>query len=650
MAEPQLRPAGRTAQSAAGGGTGAPWSSRLWRKYASVMVSLCVLAIGGFGAVEMGAAYIDAKAQASRLQKAEASEAALALRSALVNVDRHVDAVNELPWGPAWLGLNTRREEYARLLRLVPAAESIRYLGAAGEELLRVSRREVDRIAHNAAADQTATTASVAPAPAAPAASAGRRRLNPSFGRMRYGDDLEPVLDLTLADTDPALGGTTVVRLGLRALAREIDATLSLPGAEVYAVNQDGIIALHRDPSIMLARVRAPGGQTARTAQASAVSDAAAAEAAPGLDREAVLGHGLREAEVFRSTVPIAELGWTMVVERPRSTVMAPVWATVRRAAIFVTLGVLLAMTAALTLAGRLTRPIRQLHRAAARVGAGQLETSIEIRTGDELEELAIQFNRMAASLKASVDELEARVAARTLELEHANRHKSDFLANMSHELRTPLNAILGFADVLRDGMAGALNAEQKEYVGDIHASGLHLLALINDLLDLTRIEAGQLDLERSEFHVRDTVAAAAALLRRRCAQKGLRLEIEVAAEVGNWVADERRFKQIVLNLLGNAVKFTPEGGTVKVMVELGGEEGLCVTVQDNGVGIDAADHEAVFEEFRQVGTDAAGRAEGSGLGLALVRRLVEQHGGRVTLHSALGAGARFRFNIPRPP
>lgn len=648
MAKPSLRPTGPASESAAGGGSDAPWNSRLWRKYASVMVSLCVVAIGGFGAVEMGAAYVDAKAQASRLQKAEANEAALALRSALINVDRHVDAVNELPWGPAWLGLNTRREEYARLLRLVPAAESIRYFGAAGQELLRVSRREVDRIARDAATDKAPTTASASPAPAALAASSGRRRLTPSFGRMRYGDDFEPVLDLTLVDTDPALGGTTVVRLGMRALAREIDAALSLQGAEVYAVNQDGIIALHRDPSVMLARVRAPGMQPGPTAPASAAIDATAAAALPDIDREAVLGNGLREAEVFRSVVPIAELGWSMVVERPRSAVMAPVWATVRRAAIFVTLGVLLAMAAALILAGRLTRPIRQLHRAAALVGAGHLETTIEIRTGDELEELAKQFNRMAASLKASVTDLEERVAARTLDLEHANRHKSDFLANMSHELRTPLSAILGFADVLRDGMAGSLNAEQQEYLCDIHASGLHLLALINDVLDLTKIEAGQLDLEQSEFHVPDTVAAAAALVRRRCAQKGLQLNIEVAPLAARWTADERRFKQILLNLLGNAVKFTPEGGTVKVTVEVDGNEGLCVEVQDSGVGIDPADHAAVFEEFRQVGADAAGRAEGSGLGLALVRRLVEQHGGHVSLQSQLGAGALFRFNIPR--
>ena len=303
----------------------------------------------------------------------------------------------------------------------------------------------------------------------------------------------------------------------------------------------------------------------------------------------------------------------------------------------------------ALYLASRVTRPVRVLNAAVARIGAGNLDTLIVLRTGDELEDLATQFNRMAENLRASYADLEDKVTARTLDLQRANRHKSEFLANMSHELRTPLNAILGFADVLREGMAGPLNGEQREYIADIHASGLHLLALINDVLDLSKIEAGQLELEPCEFSVPETTAAAVALVRQRTLQKNLALQVDLSPALGLWQADERRFKQVLLNLLSNDVKFTPDGGRVTVQAGVCDDpaEGLWVSVQDTGIGIAAADHEVVFQEFRQVGADSAGRAEGTGLGLALARRLVEQHGGRITLHSEPGAGARFRFNIP---
>jgi signal transduction histidine kinase len=350
---------------------------------------------------------------------------------------------------------------------------------------------------------------------------------------------------------------------------------------------------------------------------------------------------------VLRAVVQIPELDWRVIVEQPRQAVMAPVWATLQRTALFGALGIATALVSALVLANRLTLPLRQLHHAVGQVASGQLDTVIAVQGRGELAELATQFNHMAQGLRSSYAELEDRIAAKTMDLQRANRHKSEFLANMSHELRTPLNAILGFADILSAEMAGPLSDEQREYVADIHASGLHLLALINDVLDVSRIEAGQLALERTEFDVAEVVEAAATLVRQRALHKGVALHIETAPEVSTWVADARRFKQVVLNLLNNAVKFTPEGGHIHVRTGANAAEGLWVEVQDSGIGIAPADHAAVFEEFRQVG-DAAGRAEGSGLGLALAQRLVAQHGGRVTLTSALGAGASFRFNIPR--
>ena len=231
-------------------------------------------------------------------------------------------------------------------------------------------------------------------------------------------------------------------------------------------------------------------------------------------------------------------------------------------------------------------------------------------------------------------------------QLEVASRHKSDFLANMSHELRTPLNAIIGFSEVLIERMFGELNEKQADYMKDIHESGHHLLSLINDILDLSKIEAGRMDLEVSSFDLPAALANAMTLVRERAQRHGIALGLSVDPALGEFAADERKFKQILLNLLSNAVKFTPDGGRVDVTAALGG--GLAtIAVRDTGVGIAPADHAAVFEEFRQVGSDYTRKAEGTGLGLALTKRFVELHGGEIRLESQPGRGSTFTFTLP---
>ncbi|MGH8679949.1 MAG: GAF domain-containing protein [Burkholderiales bacterium] len=231
-------------------------------------------------------------------------------------------------------------------------------------------------------------------------------------------------------------------------------------------------------------------------------------------------------------------------------------------------------------------------------------------------------------------------------QLEIADQHKSAFLANMSHELRTPLNAVIGFSEMLAARYFGELTAKQEEYVNDIHSSGRHLLSLINDILDLSKIEAGRMELELAEFDLRGALDNALTLVRERAQRGGVALRLDTDPRLHSFRGDERKLKQVVLNLLSNAVKFTPRGGSVSVTAKLlnGSAE---IAVSDTGVGIAPADQEAIFEAFRQVGTDATRKREGTGLGLALTRRFVELHGGTIRVESEPRKGSTFTVRLP---
>jgi len=239
-----------------------------------------------------------------------------------------------------------------------------------------------------------------------------------------------------------------------------------------------------------------------------------------------------------------------------------------------------------------------------------------------------------------------SELGEKSRELEAASRHKSEFLANMSHELRTPLNAIIGFSEVLGERMFGELNDKQAEYIQDILSSGRHLLALINDILDLSKIEAGRMELELSRFDLPAAIGSAVILVRERATRHGLALDVSVDERLGLFVADERKIRQVLLNLLSNAVKFTPEGGRVAVRAAPA-DGGVEISVSDTGIGIAVEDQEAIFQEFRQVGTDYARKREGTGLGLALARRFIDLHGGRIGVKSRLGEGSTFTIDLP---
>jgi signal transduction histidine kinase len=250
----------------------------------------------------------------------------------------------------------------------------------------------------------------------------------------------------------------------------------------------------------------------------------------------------------------------------------------------------------------------------------------------------------LSRSVRRTVRQRRA-LADANVRIAEANQAKSQFLANMSHELRTPLNAIIGFADVLGQRMFGELNARQTEYVGDIVGSGRHLLSLINDILDLAKVEAGRMTLEPASFSLRETLGTGITMVRERATSHGIALSLDVAPDVDVITADERKIKQVVFNLLSNAVKFTPDGGRVAVTATRKAGE-LQVAVRDSGIGIAPEDQASLFNEFAQT-KDGRRAAEGTGLGLTLAKRLVELHGGRIWVESQVGSGSTFAFSLP---
>jgi two-component system, NtrC family, sensor kinase len=460
-------------------------------------------------------------------------------------------------------------------------------------------------------------------------------------------------MEIVVRETERVVGspegrptaGTGVVgeTLDLRVIQDLVRQTSLGTSGYVYAIDARGVPIAHPNSAAF----------TNRSLALPQVTRAHATQAG------STVGRNLRGQRVLSTWATVGPVGWKVFVEQPESAAFAPVrgkiWRTALLLAAFLAVGVGLSVL----LARRLARPVKQIRTAAARIGAGAYDERIEFRRRDELGGLAEELNGMAASLQASVQSLERKVEERTRELQRAlaelsrkgrqlevaSEHKSEFLANMSHELRTPLNAIIGFSQVLQQRLFGPINEKQEEYLDDILSSGNHLLSLINDVLDLSKVEAGQVELEVASFSLREALERGVVMVREPATKHGVRLSLELAPGVDLVEGDERRLRQVIFNLLSNAVKFTPEGGEV-VLATGSRDHEVLISVTDTGPGIPLEDHERIFEEFQQTDVGVRQR-EGTGLGLALSKRLVELHGGRIWVESEPGHGSRFVFTLP---
>ena len=301
----------------------------------------------------------------------------------------------------------------------------------------------------------------------------------------------------------------------------------------------------------------------------------------------------------------------------------------------FAAASIALALLVGTALALAISGPLRAIGSRVERIAAGDFTEHVRVDNRDELGALATNIDRMNDQLGLLYEQLAA-----------ANRHKSEFLSNMSHELRTPLNAIIGFSEVLLQRLFGELNPKQADYLQDILESGKHQLTLVNDILDLSKVEAGRMELDLSSFSLRETINGCAAMLRERATRRGIALEVEYDVSVDTIDADQRKVKQVLFNLLSNAVKFTPEGGRITVRARDSANV-VEISVQDTGVGIAPEDQDRIFEEFAQASSGKSMEAS-TGLGLTLAKRFVELHGGAMTVQSAIGQGSTFTFSLPQ--
>jgi signal transduction histidine kinase len=611
----------------------------LHQKYFLVLAIAIALIIIVQSAIEMALAFTENQNRIAETQTIVASAVGSKVESYLSTIEWQVIDLGNFPWAAELLGVTDRRYEFQRLLKAIPAIAEVRHLNADGKELLRVSRLDLNSIGGSKTEDLTARV----------------RGLKPNhiyYGDTYFRGDVEPYVSLFFVPQN-AQNGVTIAEISLAFVAEIVSQIKVGKAGQAYIVDRVGTVVAHPDLGLALKKTSAiaypPFIRISQSAAANnLLSNRQNLFEVKVNSREQFTFNemNLQGKHVLTSVSEISRPAWWVFVEQPYSEALEPVYATLVRNCLLLAASLGVAFIVSYGLARALSDPIRKLRDGAEGLGLGRWDTRIDSKTGDELESLANEFNKMADQLQSYTTSLEQKVSEKTAQLELANRHKSEFLTNMSHELRTPLNAVIGFSDVLKEQYFGELNAKQQEYVKDINESGQHLLSLINDILDLSKIEAGHMDLDLSEFSLPMALGNAMVLVRERAHRQQLQLRSDVASDVALVTADERKFKQILINLLTNAVKFSYPGGWVEVTVRRD-KNSVVITVKDSGLGIAREDQAAIFEEFHQLKSTGSAKLEGTGLGLSLAKRLVELHGGKIWVESAVGKGAAFSFTLP---
>jgi signal transduction histidine kinase len=769
----------------------------LFFKYVALVFAVVLVALITNGLFEVYFSYQEYKSSLIRIQREQAEAAAAKIGQFVHEIEAQVGWTTQLPWSASTF--EQRRFDGSRLLRQVPAITELSQLDATGHEQLRVSRLAMDMVGSQIDySNDPKFTEAVAH--------------KVYYGPVYFRRESEPYMTLSLAGTRRD-AGVSVAEVNLKLIWDVVSQIKVGARGQAYVIDQQGRLIAHPDISLVLRNT-----DLSRLAQV----EAARAHLAGNPSDQVHEADDVRTRRVLTAYAPVAPLGWIMFVELPVEEAYAPLYATIERSGLLLLAGLLLALIAGLVLARKMVVPIQALRLGAASIGAGDLGQRISVKTGDEIESLADQFNDMAGKLQESYADLEKKVETRTRELaqsveelralgevsqavnstlelktvldtivtkatqiagteagaiyvfdeaarefqlrstynmsneliaalhdhhaslsagldaateggepqqtadlrqepsapinetilragyrarllvplvapdgvigalvvrrlepgefpkatidlmrtfaaqsvlaiqnarlfseigeksrqlEVASQHKSQFLANMSHELRTPLNAILGYTELIVDGIYGDISDKARATLERIQSNGRHLLGLINDVLDLSKIEAGQLTLSLADYSIKDVVHNVYGAVESLATAKNLALKVELPKDLPMARGDERRLTQVLLNLVGNAIKFTDIG---EVAIKTSTADGaFTVAVCDTGPGIPEADQGKIFEEFQQADSSPTKKKGGTGLGLSIAKRIIEMHGGRLWVESELGQGSTFCFTVP---
>jgi signal transduction histidine kinase len=771
---------------------------RLFTKYVALLVAVVCVALLTNGLFETWLVYQENKDALIRIQSEQAEAAAAKISQFVQGIEAQLGWTTQLAWIEETL--EQRRIDSRRLLRQVPAITELAQVNPSGIERLRVSRLNANVI--NTQVDvsrESKFTEAVA-----------NKRY---YGPVHFRHDSEPYMTLSLAGARHD-GGVSIAEVNLKFIKDVVSEIKVGEHGQAYVVDAKDRLIAHPDLNLVLR-----GTNVSKLAQVRAARAAIAGVAQEPLQ----VAKNLEGRQVLTAYAQIAPLGWLVFVELPRTEAYARLYATIERTSLVLLAALGMAVIAGLFLARQMVVPIKALQAGAARIGRGDLDQRISVKTGDELEVLADQFNEMAGRLQDSYADLEKKVETRTRELaqsvselrglgdisqavnstldlqivlttivakavqlsgtdagsiyvlDHAtqefvlrathgmsdemvaelseqkltpnntyvrsaierrepvdisdlrqepltpinsailragyravlaaplmrpsqivgllvvrrrepgqfskgtidliktfaaqsvlaiqnarlfseideksrqleieSKHKSQFLANMSHELRTPLNAIIGYTELIIDNIYGEPPDRMREVIERVQANGRHLLGLINDVLDLTKIEAGQLPLSLADYSINDVVDGVILALEPLAIEKGLAFKAELPAHLPAGQGDARRISQVLLNLVGNAIKFTDKG---EVAIRASAANGsFTVAVRDSGPGIRPADQARIFDEFQQADSSITRSKGGTGLGLSIAKRIIEMHHGQIWVESALGKGSTFFFTLP---
>jgi signal transduction histidine kinase len=465
------------------------------------------------------------------------------------------------------------------------------------------------------------------------------------FGPVYFVRESEPYITVALPLERYAgrVVGVLQAEVNLKYVWEVISAIKQGTAGYAYAVTRAGDLIAHPDMSVVL--------QHRNVAQLNQVK--AAFQPALGVTQaKAVVADNLSGDKVFSSYALIPTLDWAVIVEQPVGEAYEPLYGSMLRTSSLVLVGLVVALLASLFVARRVLGPLELLRKGTERIGGGDLDFRLNIKSGDEIEVLADEFNKMTEHLSEAYTGLERKVAERTKaltvvneKLDEANKHKSQFLANVNHELRTPVSAIIGYARLVQRETEGQISALQRENLQDLLHNAERLLNQIDSLLDFAKIEAGKLEVRVEPLEVDEVIQGAISTIESTLNGGSVRIVREIAPGISALNTDREKLRQIILNLLGNAVKFT-ERGEIKISAcQQNGS--LKLVVSDTGIGIEKKDLDQIFEKFHQGDLSATKKYRGTGLGLAIVKRFVELLGGEVAVESEVGKGSVFTVTLP---